>query len=358
MTTTTHEDLYKWFLLALAIGISLVFFLMVRGFLVAVLLAGIFAAMMQPLFRRLTALFRGRRRLASLSTILVVLLLVIVPVGAFFGIVASQAVSVSDSVRPWVERQLEQPNELDRLISRLPLGDRLEPYRGILLERMGDITRRLGTFLVNSVANLTKGTVQFLLQLFIMLYAMYFFLIDGRAILDKILYYIPLAPHQEERMVARFVSVTRATIKGTLVIGIVQGTLAGVAFFVAGIGGAAFWGTVMAVLSIIPGVGTALVWIPAAIYLWATGHAVAAILLSVWCIGVVGTVDNVLRPAMVGRDTEMSDLIILLSTLGGLLMFGATGIVIGPIVAALFVTVWDIYGDVFRERLPPLKPTS
>jgi len=173
--------------------------------------------------------------------------------------------------------------------------------------------------------------------------------------LDKILYYVPLAPKEEEQMVARFVSVTRATIKGSLIIGIVQGALAGLGLYFAGIGGAAFWGTVMAVLSIIPGVGTALVWVPAAIYLFATGHTTAAILLSVWCIAIVGTVDNVLRPWLVGRDTKMSDLLILLSTLGGLLMFGALGIVIGPIVAALFVTVWELYGVAFKDWLPEVR---
>ncbi len=152
-------------------------------------------------------------------------------------------------------------------------------------------------------------------------------------------------------MIDKFVSVSRATIKGTLVIGVVQGALAGAALAVAGIPSAVFWGTVMAVLSIIPGIGTGLVWVPSAIYLAATGRWLAAVLLVVWCALVVGSVDNVLRPRLVGRDTQMHDLLILFSTLGGLLLFGIVGVIIGPIIAALFVTIWDLYGAVFKDLL-------
>jgi len=152
--------------------------------------------------------------------------------------------------------------------------------------------------------------------------------------------------------VEKFLSVSRATLKGTLIIGILQGGLAGGAFAVVGLDGAAFWGTIMVVLSIVPGIGTALVWFPAVIYLFAVGQTAAAIGLFVWCAAVVGTVDNVLRPWLVGKDTKMPDLLILLGTLGGLVVFGAKGIVIGPIVAALFITVWDLYAVAFKDYLP------
>jgi len=193
-------------------------------------------------------------------------------------------------------------------------------------------------------------------MLFVTLYSMFFFLIDGRAILRKILYYLPLPPEDENQMLDRFVSVTRATVKGTLVVGIVQGALAGGAFAVCGIKGAAFWGTVMAVLSVLPGVGTALVWIPGVIYLAIVDRYTAAIGLFAWCAAVVGTIDNVLRPFLVGKDTKMSDLLILLSTLGGIVLFGFTGFVIGPLIAALFVTAWDLYGIAFADLLPEPDP--
>jgi predicted PurR-regulated permease PerM len=181
---------------------------------------------------------------------------------------------------------------------------------------------------------------------------MFFFLRDGQGLLAQVLYYIPLHTDDELRMVEKFVSVTRATLKGSLVIGVLQGTLAGGAFLIAGIPGAAFWGTVMAVLSIIPGLGTALVWVPAAGWLYLSGEISAAAGLTVWCIAVVGMVDNIIRPWVVGRDTQMSDLMIMLSTLGGLFLFGAPGLIVGPILAGLFVTVWEIYGETFAAFLP------
>jgi predicted PurR-regulated permease PerM len=149
----------------------------------------------------------------------------------------------------------------------------------------------------------------------------------------------------------KFTSVARATIKGTFLIGIIQGTLAGLAFWIIGIESALFWGTVMTVLSVIPGVGTAFVWVPAVIILAVTGHLGKAIGLLLYCALLVGSVDNLLRPKFVGKDTRMPEFLIFLGTVGGISFFGIAGFLIGPIVAALFVTVWEIYGETFREYL-------
>jgi predicted PurR-regulated permease PerM len=184
---------------------------------------------------------------------------------------------------------------------------------------------------------------------------MYFFLTDGPALLDAALAYVPLAASDKQHMLDRFVSVTRATLKGTVLIGAAQGALAGLAFWAVGIDGAIFWGAVMTVLSIVPGIGGALVWVPAAIILLVTGHVWQGIALGLFCGLVVGSIDNVLRPMLVGRDTQMHELLIFFSTLGGLLVFGAMGFILGPILAALFVTVWEMFRVTFSSELaePP-----
>lgn len=345
------ERFRKAFLLLLVICISLGFLMMIRGFLTALLLAAIFSALCQPLHRRLVRWMGGRAAPATLAMLFIVLVGIIGPLLAFLGIVAAQAVEVSTAIRPWIEQQMSNPGG-SSLSQHVELPDFLAPYEAQVYAKVGQLAARLGQFLFDSLAAATRGTASFLFLLFVMLYAMFFFLRDGAAILNRILYYMPLESSDELRMVEKFVSVTRATLKGSLVIGIVQGGLAGGAFAVIGIEGAAFWGTVMAVLSIIPGVGTALVWVPAAIYLAISGQATASIGLTIWCVAVVGTVDNVLRPTLVGRDTQMSDLLIMLSTLGGLVLFGPTGLVVGPIIAALFVTVWELYGEAFADYLP------
>jgi predicted PurR-regulated permease PerM len=195
-------------------------------------------------------------------------------------------------------------------------------------------------------------------MLFIMLYTMFFFLMDGKKLIEKILYYLPLEDKDEQRILNKFTSVTRATLKGTAVIGLLQGVLAGSAFAVVGIDSAVFWGAIMAVLSFIPGIGSALVWGPAVIILAATGHAAKAVGLGVFCVAVVGSIDNLLRPILVGRDTQMHELMILFGTLGGIIMFGVVGVIIGPIIAALFVTVWDIYGVAFKDVLPAVADSG
>lgn len=347
-----REKSGKLTVILLVVGISLLFLTMIRTFLLPLLLAAVFCGMCYPLFRGLTKKFGGRTRLAAVVTLVAVLFIVIVPMLLFLGIVVSQALRVSETVGPWIETQLRSPDLLDALLANVPQLEWLRPYQDQLVAKAGELAGVVGAFVVSSVASATRGTASFLLDLFVMLYAMFFFFISGPTLLARILYYLPLPPDDEARMIDKFVSVTRATLKGSLVIGVVQGSLAGLGFLVAGIPSAAFWGTVMAVLSIIPAIGSGLVWVPAVIYLFATGEVFTAMLLGVWCVAIVGTVDNFMRPWLIGKDTKMPDLLILLGTLGGLMLFGAAGFIVGPIVAALFVTAWDIYGRVFQNYLP------
>ncbi|HVS14825.1 MAG TPA: AI-2E family transporter [Thermoanaerobaculia bacterium] len=340
------------FLLCLVAGISLLFVLVIRPFLLAVLLAAVFAGLAHPPYRWVLRWLRGRRALAALLVILVLLLGVALPFAGFLTMVASEAVQVSQGAQEWFRDQAGRMDELRSLVSRIPFADRIIPDGERLADQFRELAGRSGPALMGNLAAATRGTLNFFLQLFVLLYAMFFFLKDGPDILQKILSYIPLGTSEKEEMLERFVSVTRATIKGSLLIGAIQGAAAGVAFWVLGVPGAAFWGTVMAVLSVIPAVGAALVWIPAVVYLLLIERVAAGMALFAWCAVVVSTLDNFLRPRLIGRDARMSDLLTLLSTLGGIFLFGAVGFIVGPIVAALFVTIWHIYGRTFRKWLP------
>jgi predicted PurR-regulated permease PerM len=352
---------YRAFMLLMVIAISALFFTMIRQFLMTLLLAAIFSGLAYPLYRRLNKKLGGRRVLASAVTILAAILVVVIPLTGLLGLIANEAYQVSLVVKPWIQGQISQPSGLQERLPEWaePWLDKMSPYSDQILEKTGEITGIAGNFLFKSLSATTRGTVAFFLHLFVMLYAMFFFLMDGPALIDKIRSYLPLRESDKDRMEERFMSVTRATIKGTFAIGAIQGALGGLGFMVAGIEGAIFWGAIMAVLSIIPGVGAMIVWAPAVIYLLVTGDYFKAISLGVWCAGVVGTVDNVLRPRLVGKDAKMPDLLILLSTLGGIVMFGAVGFIIGPIVAAMFLTIWDMYGAAFQDLLqPPSYPVG
>jgi len=347
-----RETINKWVLLLLVFFISALFLSMIRQFLMAIFLAGIFSALSFPLYLRLVKWFRGRNKLASIATIILIIFVIVIPLAGLLGIITAQAIKVGETVKPWVEQQLSQPDAISSALKSLPFFDQLEPYRNTILKKAGEMIGSVSGFLINRLSSATLGTVNFLFMLFVMLYTMFFFLLAGDKLIEKILYYLPLEDHDERRMLDRFTSVTRATLKGTAVIGILQGAIGGLAFAVVGLPSAVFWGAIMTVLSIIPGIGSALVWGPAAIILATTGQLAKAIGLALFCALVIGSLDNLLRPILVGKDTQMHELMIFFGTLGGIIMFGVVGVIIGPIIAALFVTVWDIYGVVFKDVLP------
>jgi len=361
MTEDARYSFQQRFLLGLVAAISVLFLWMIRHFLIPLLLAAIFAGLLQPLYRMVLRWLRGREALASATVVLLSLLLILGPLTGFLGIVVGQALEISQGVGPWVEEQMQREDPLSDLLQRIPFSDThpwlqtVAPDRDELVSKVGQAVSRFGSLVVEGLASATRGTAAFLLYLFILLYSLFFFLMRGHEVLERALFYVPLTNEEEDALIQRFVSVTRATLKGSLVIGLLQGSLAGLGFWVAGIKGAAFWGTVMAVLSVIPGVGALIVWVPGVLWLLATGHGVAAAGLTAWCAGVVGTIDNVLRPRLVGTDAKMPDLLILLGTLGGISLFGASGFLLGPVVAALFVTLWEMYGRSFRELLPPMR---
>lgn len=342
-------------LLIFVLLISAIFVSMVYNFLMVILIAAIFSGLAMPLYRRFEALFRGRKSLSSAMTILTIALILIFPLLALLGIVAAQAIKVSRSVGPWIEERLEEPTAFHDIVSALPYSETISEYSDEILQRVGELVGKMSTFLFENLSSFTLSTVHTLFMMFVFFYTMFFFLKDGRDLLRKILYYLPLSERDQSRMLEKFTSVTGATIRGTFVIGIIQGSLAGAALMVAGIDSAVFWGAVMTVLSIIPVIGSGLVWGPAVIYLYATGEYVAATGLLLFCGLLVSSIDNILRPTLVGRDTKMHELLIFFGTFGGISLFGIAGFIVGPVIAALFITVWEIYGETFQEYLNALK---
>lgn len=347
-----HDAIKKTVLIVVVLFISVVFLAMLRSFLMAIFLAGLFSALAHPLYRRFEHWFGGRSSLASLTTLLLIILFIMLPLLGLMGIVTAQAIKVGNSAKPWVQKQIAEPDAFFELLNSIPFFDQIAPYRDVIFQKAGELVGIISRFLINSLQSGAIGTINFLFMTFVLFYTMYFFLMDGGKFIDKILYYLPLEDSDEQQMLSRFTSVARATIKGTAVIGILQGGLSGIAFALVGIPSPVFWGVIMIVLSVLPGIGTALVWVPAAIILGAAGHVAKAIGLAVFCAVVVGSLDNFLRPRLVGKDTQMHELLIFFGTMGGILMFGVVGFIIGPIIAALFITAWEIYGVAFKDLLP------
>ena len=266
-------------------------------------------------------------------------------------VLIEQALSASDTLGPMIREELTQPNKLIEDLQSLPYVNQVFPEPQALADALEKLVKEAGSFIVSNLSHITSGAANFIFQFFIMLFTMYYFLIYGREYLGKLLFSLPLNSEDEKRLLLKFTSVTRATLKGTFIIGAIQGAMGGVAMWIAGIPNTLFWGVIMAVFAIIPAIGPAIIWFPASVFLFVTGDTVPAISLFLFGAIVISNIDNLLRPRLVGKEAQLPDLMILFGTLGGLALFGAAGLIIGPIIAALFVTIWDIYGEVFKGML-------
>lgn len=328
------------FLLLLALGISALFFAVIRGYVLALVMAAVLASVATPAYKRIGTLLGGRQGLAAILTVVLLLGLLVVPILFFLHVLWQDAARTGEVWGPQIADTIQDPDRLAHAIEEHPELRQLLPYQDEIVEKVTHLGAKAASIVANAAMSGISSIAAFFLMLYVTLYGTFFFLQHGRRLIDSAFDLTPLSAEDRESLVATFVSVSRATLKGTILIGLIQGALAGAAFAVAGLEGAVFWGAVMAVLSILPGIGSALVWVPAVIYLALTGNHGAAVGVGIWCAVVVGTIDNFLRPALVGRDTKMPDLIIFVTTLGGLAMFGASGIVLGPLVGALFTTIW------------------
>ena len=341
-------NLQKSVFLGMLAAVSLAFLALIQDFLYPVFWAATLATLFHGVNERLVPRVRGRRSLAAALTLLIILFTVILPAAFVTSAVISEAAALYQRIQSgeidvarlldWAQQQLPLVNDLMERV-----GVTLEDVRTTLQSAAVWSTRALGSIAVTA----GQSAMRFAAMFTIMLYLLFFFLRDGERIVEMIIHALPLDDESERRLLQRFAEVVRATIKGTLVIGIVQGTLGGLVFWMLGIDGAILWGVLMIILSLIPIVGAFLIWGPAAILLMIGGNYVGGIILLTFGVVVISMVDNLLRPLLVGRDTKMPDYLVLLATLGGLGLFGGSGIVIGPLIAALFLTMWIMFMEEF-----------
>ncbi|GAB6851753.1 AI-2E family transporter [Paraburkholderia kururiensis] len=337
-------------LLLLAVSIALCLILL--PFFSTILWAAILAMIFQPVQRRLLARLGRRRNLAALVSLLTCVVLVILPLMLVAGTLVQEVVTAYTAMKSgglnfgeYFNQMVHMaPAWLQRLLDRLGVFD----LHG-LQQKLTAGAAQISQFVATQALSIGQNTLQFLVSFGVMLYLFFFLVRDGQTISRIVRDAIPLDRDRKQYLLRKFTTVIRATVKGNVVVALVQGTLGGLAFWVIGIQGALLWGALMALLSLLPAIGAALVWAPVAIYFVLTGALAKGIGLFLFCALVIGTVDNVLRPVLVGKDTRMPDWVILISTLGGMSLIGINGFVIGPLVAALFIACWDLFARDKRE---------
>jgi len=334
------------FFIGLLILVSAAFFGLLSGFFQPIFWAAIVGIIFLPVQQFLERWLGGRATIAAILAVILIFVTVLLPAM----LIASAVVNEAAVIYGMIQRGEIDPGALLRWLQELSpqLVERAETI-GIDVEKLPEKLSAAaikGTQFIGQLA-LTAGqnVARFLVLFFLMLYLLFFVLRDGERMLEAIIRALPLGDERERALFAKFAEVSRATIKGTLVIGLMQGFLGGVMFSILGVTGAVFWGVVMVILSILPIVGASIVWIPVAIFLLMSGAWIKALVLVIFGAVVIGLLDNILRPLLVGRDTKMPDYIILLSTLGGLSVFGISGFVIGPIIASLFLSVWVMFQE-------------
>ncbi len=332
------------FFLTFVAAVSIAALWIALPFFGAILWGLVAAIMFDPLYRRLLARWPGRNTRAAMVTLVAVIGIVIIPAGLIGSLLVEEAISTYARIQ---SRQIDFGNALGDIRAALPHSVTA------MFDRMGfgdipSIQKKLSTFISSGLQvvaaqaiNIGQGAFAFVLQLGVMLYLTFFLVRDGRELSFAIGARVPLNPVRRRDLFQKFTTVIRATIRGSIVVAIVQGLIGGLVFWALGIHAALLWGVVMAMLSLVPAIGTGLVWVPVAISLFASGYIWQGATLTFCGLFVIGMVDNVLRPILVGKDTRMPDFVVLVSTLGGISVMGINGFIMGPVIAALFIAAWD-----------------
>ncbi len=339
-------------ILVVLLLVTFFFFLyVIRAYIVPLLLAFIFTGLTNPMYNYFQTKFKMSKTLSSIMVTLIFFLVIIIPTLFLIIEILNQATSLTSTVIPLLESQFGDGNEnVDReLPSWFPYAEELQPYRETIYERITEFVGKLGNVFVNAMSSLTSSSFNFFINLFITLYALQFFLTHQEAVLERFRAYLPLTNKEFDRILDKVISVSRATVKGAFLIGLIQGALTAIGLYIFGFPGAIFWGSIAALMSLVPSVGCAIVYVPIGIFMIMSGDVANGIGELLWGFLVVGLSDNILRPYLVGKDVEMSELLVLISTLGGLGMFGISGIIIGPLLAGLLMTLGQIYRDSIKN---------
>ncbi|KFI08395.1 AI-2E family transporter [Massilia sp. BSC265] len=333
------------FLLLLGV-VTLAFFWILLPFSGAVFWAMVLAIVFAPVHHRLRTALGQRPNTAAFATLMLIILMVILPVTLISAALVDQALGLYAMVSAG---QLDFDAMLRRGIAGLPgwAGSLFDRYESTIMDTLRDKLSagiaQASQLAARYAVNVGRNALNFIVSMTIMLYLLFFLFRDGRVIAARIKHAVPLDAHYKKPLFDKFVTVIRATVKGNVLVAVAQGTLGGLIFWFLDVPGPVLWGVVMSFLSLLPAVGAALIWGPVAAYFLFTGAVWQGAVLALYGVLVIGLVDNLLRPILVGKDTKLPDYLVLLSTIGGMALFGLNGFVIGPVIAALFIACWSLF---------------
>jgi len=331
--------------LAFILLVTVSFFLLIKDFLLACFWAIILAVVFDPVYQRFRLYFKNSEILSLFLTMIMIILVFVIPLLTITLMITEESTIFyqkiqSGEINPQVYFQ-------ETLALLLPKFNKLSHIQALSVEQIsvsvGDSFTQAVKYIAQQLPALTQNLLNLIVQFVLAFYILFFLLRDGNLLIRKLISLVPIGDNIETELFERFTSVAKATVKGGLIVAVIQGSIGGLLFWFVGIPAAFLWGMLMIVLSLLP-IGSTLIWGPAAVILLLQGQTLKAAIVFTVGILVIGMTDNFLRPRLIGKDSKMSDYLVLVSTLGGLTWFSLTGFVLGPIIAALFVTCWEIMG--------------
>lgn len=344
------KNLNIYFFFVILLGISVLTFFLFKPFLSAIMTAAILATTFHGSYDYLTKK-TGRKNLSSILNCILVLFVIVLPSITIIGLVANE---INGVYHKMVDGNGFYQNKIGLTIETFKnsiFAQTMNLDKFFDQNQIADTVQKISNGIFGIIQKIYQNVIASTIWVFVMFFTLYYFFVESKNILKKMMYLSPIKDEYEEILTKKFSSMVRATLKGTVIVGLVQGILGGIMFAVAGVPSAVIWGIVMVVLSVIPAFGAGLVWAPVGVAMLLTGHIWQGLFILLFGGLVISLIDNFLRPKLVGKDTEIHPLLVFFATLGGIAYFGFIGFIIGPVLMALFLALWDIYGKEFNSQL-------
>jgi predicted PurR-regulated permease PerM len=322
--------------------ITACFFILIKDFLIACFWATVLAVVFDPTYQIIKEKLPERQTLALILTMLLIIVIFVVPLTSITLLILQESADYYGKIE---SGEIDPHLFIQKMVDLLPKANDVTSLLGIKVKSLsfsiGDTFAQAVKYLAQQLPLYTQNLLNLVAQIALMFYVLFFLLRDGPQIIRKLIHTLPLGDNIEKELFERFTSVARATVKGGLIVALIQGSIGGFTFLLLGIPAAFFWGALMILLSLLP-IGSALLWVPVALILFLQGHIVKSMILVGVGFLIIGLIDNFLRPRLVGKDVKMPDYIVLVSTLGGLAWFSLSGFVLGPLIAAVFISCWEL----------------
>ncbi len=328
--------------------VTILFFYLLMPFFFPIFWAAVIAGVFRPLYKRINDKL-NRPNLSTTILFLIIALIILLPAGLIGMLAFNESLRLYTTLASDTGPMNQKFLHLLEKISDNSLFMLFNIDEAVLISKGTEVVRGITSYIVDHLKDLTQNTLGLLVQFAIMFYTLFYFVRDGERFLRMAGKVIPLEAGQIKFLFERFIVTAHSTLKVTLIIGGIQGTLGGIVFFATDVEGALVWGLLMILASIVPAVGCSIIWAPAGIIMVLTGHIWEGVLILAFGFLVISTIDNLLRPILIGKDVELHSLLIFLSTLGGIVIFGVSGFVIGPVITSLLVALWEMYEEFYRR---------